>query len=287
MNGDRRPHGGVAAGVKTVLLLSLAASGIVWAAGCAEIGTAPDEPAAIEMSAYPSPSVVLGDTLRNLAGVVSPIRAIVRNVRGDIIANAPVRYLYADFLRDSALAVDTSTGIVRALRAAKADARLAARVGPSLQVLRTLVVTTRPDSMDRSGQSNLAVFTTTLPDTGRTQASANASPSLSVSVRHRDTLATTYSAVNAWPVRFELISPANAANDTTAAVFLVDDQGRASVLDTTDGSGAAGRKVRIRATRFPAGTAIDSVIVRAVVTYKGVALKGSPIRMALPVRRGS
>ena len=266
-----------------VLLLALV-SGISVLA-CAEVGTSPNAPAAIELPAYPSPSVVIGDTLRDLTGRVAGIRAIVRNVRGEEIADAPTRYLYADALRDSALAVDSITGVVRALRASKGTARLAARVGASLQVLREIIITTRPDSVDRNGQPGLALFTTTFPDTGRAKASANSSPTFNVNVRHIDsTKAPT--GVNAWPVRFELISPVNATNDTTRSVYLVDDSGRPSVLDTTDASGTAGRKVRIRAQLFPIGTAIDSVIVRAVITHRGVAVKGSPIRMALPVKRG-
>ncbi|MBL0170762.1 MAG: hypothetical protein IPP90_08540 [Gemmatimonadaceae bacterium] len=243
-------------------------------------------PTAIELTALPSPSVVIGDTLRNVDGVVAPVKAIVRNLQGDIIADAPVRYLYADYPRDSALAVDSSTGIVRALRASTADARLGARIGTSLQILKIIVVTTRPDSADRVGQSALGLFTTTLADTGRSGASANRSPAMTMVVRHIDAPGVT-SQVNGWPVRFEVLSPANASNDTTKSVYLVDDLGRASVYDTTDASGVAGRKVRIRAAQYPTGAAIDSVIVRATATYKGVALKGSPVRIALPVKRGS
>jgi hypothetical protein len=72
-----------------------------------------------------------------------------------------------------------------------------------------------------------------------------------------------------------------------AAVYLVDDQGRASTLDTTDDSGAAGRRVRVRALQFPVGAAVESVVVRATVTYRGQPLKGSPVRITAPVRRGA
>jgi hypothetical protein len=246
----------------------------------------PNVAAAIEMTPYPSPSVVIGDTLRDLNGVIAPIRAIARNVKGDAITNAPIRYLYADAPRDSALVVDSITGVVRALRASTADARLAARIGSSLQVLRVLIATTRPDSMDRGGQPDASLFTTSLPDTGRAQATKNSSQPLNVIVRHIDAIGAG-TLVNGWPVKFELLSPANPTNDTTAAVFLVDDAGRASVLDTTDLSGTAGRKVRVRSTKFPTGAATDTVVVRASVSYKGKVLNGSPIRMVLPVKRGS
>ncbi len=272
---------------RRVGLLALVGAASAVAMSCAEIGTGPDEAAAIEMPPFPSPSVVIGDTLRNIAGAVSPIRAIVLNVRGEVIPDAPVRYLYADALRDSALVVDTVTGIVRALRVSKADARLAARIGPSLQVLRPLIVTTRPDSVDRNGQTTITALRTTLPDTGRARANLNTTTNFSVTVRHVES-ATAITTVNGWPVRFELVYPANLSNDTTAAAYLVDDGGRASVLDTTDNGGSASRRVRVRAALFPAvGTALDSVIVRAVVTYKGLPLRGSPIRMAAAVNRGS
>lgn len=270
-------------GVVEVVLLLAAATTI---SACAQVGSDPDVPTAIELTALPSPSVVIGDTLRNVEGIVAPVKAIVRNLQGDIIVDAPVRYLYADFPRDSALAVDSSTGIVRALKASTADARLGARVGTTLQILKVLVVTTRPDSADRNGQPIVALFTTTIADTGRTGANANRSPALTAVVRHIDSPGVT-SPVNAWPVRFEVLSPANATNDTTKSVYLVDDAGRASAIDTTDGSGVAGRSVRIRAALFPTTVAIDSVIVRATVTYKGLSLKGAPVRIVLPVKRGS
>ncbi len=264
--------------------VALAVGALVAVAACAEVGSGPDVPAAIELTPLPFPSVVIGDTLRDANGAVTPVKAIVRNVSGDEITNAAVRYLYADFLRDSALAIDSTTGLVRALRASTGEARIAARAGTSLQILKSIVVTTRPDSMDRVGQSAPALFTTTLADTGRTGATANTSPSLTAVVRHVETATTT---VNAWVVRFEILLPANATNDTTKSVYLVDDAGRASVLDTTDASGIAGRKVRVRALQFPAGTANDSVVVRATATYKGVTLKGAPVRIVLPVKRGS
>ena len=251
---------------------------------CAEIGTSPDEPAAIELSGLPSPSAVIGDTLRNEAGAVTPVRATVLNVRGAVIANAAVRYLYADLNRDTALAVDSVTGIVRVLRASTGDARVVARAGGSLQVLRVLVTTTRPDSVERNSQA-LTLLTTSLPDTGRARATANTSTTLNATVRHADA-ATGGNGVNAWLVRYEVLRPANPGNDTSAAVFLVDDQGRAGVVDTTDASGNAGRKVRIRAALFPT-IPLDSVIVRATATYRGRTLAGAPVRFALPVARGT
>ena len=262
--------------------LALVAMLVALAGGCAETGTGPEEAAAIELAPFPSPSIVIGDTLRDAAGNVALIQAIVRNVRGDIIADAPVRFLYADYPRDSALIVD-STGLVRAVRVASGDARIAAQIGGRLQVLRKIVVTTRPDSIDSTSEP--ALFTTTLPDTGRVAANQNTSADLAITVRHKQD--STVTPVNAWLVQFSIVRPANSANDSSAAVYLVDDAGRPSMLDTTNSSGIASRRVRIRAAQFPSGTTPDSVIVQASASYRGVALKGSPVQIVLPVQRGN
>lgn len=273
--------GGSRSGARRLVgALTLVVSG---ALACAEVGTNPETPAAIELPPFPSPSVVVGDTLRDLDGNVTPIVAIVRNIRGDVISGADVRYLYADFARDTALQIDPVTGIVFAGRAATGEARIAARVGTTLQVLRTLTVTLRPDSMDAQARV-IALLTTVVPDTGREAAGRNTSQGMQVNVRHRPA-AGGVAAVNAWPVRYRIVRPANAGNDTTAAAFLVDDQGRPSALDTTNSSGNAIRRVRVRAAQFPTSFAVDSVIVEATASYRGVPLAGAPVRFAVPVSR--
>jgi hypothetical protein len=264
-----------------VITTVVAATGIGTA--CAEVGLGPDEPAAIELTPFPSPSVVVGDTFRNIDGVATPVRALVFNVRGDIIDGATPRYLYADFKLDSVLSVDSITGYVVARKIASTEKRIAARVGGSLQVLRGIRIVSRPDSV--SGRSLTTILGTSLPDTGRRGLDSNSTKALTVTVRHVEADAVT--GVGSWPVRFELLTPANPKNDTTAAAFLVDDQGRASIIDTTDDSGVAGRRVRVRALQFPVSAAVESVVVRATVTYRGKPLKGSPVRMTAPVRRGS
>lgn len=267
----------------SALLVSavIAATGIGTA--CSEVGLGPDEAAAIELDPFPSPSVVVGDTLRNIDGIVTPVRARVFNVRGDVIGDATPRYLYADFNIDSALAIDSATGIVVAKKLVAGDKRIAARIGGSLQVLRGIRIVTRPDSVD--GTSLTTILGTSLPDTGRRGLDSNSTKPLTVTVRHREAGALT--AVPYWPVRFQLLTPANPTNDTMGTAYLIDDQGRASTIDTTDDSGVAGRRVRVRALKFPAGAAVESVVVRATVTYKGQPLRGSPVRVTAPVRRGS
>lgn len=263
------------------LLVAVLVAGAVLA--CAEIGTAPEQPAAIEMVPFPSPSIVVGDTLRSIDGVVAPVRAIVRNTAGDPIEDAPVRYLYADFNRDTgAVFVDSLTGVVVARRAITGDARIAARVGPVLQVIRNLIVTVRPDTLEAGASP--PPLSVTLPDTGRSGAQANSSQAVQATLRNL--AGTAPVPVNGWVVRFGLRRPLNAANDTSAAVFLVDDQGRASTIDTTDNSGTAGRRVRVRAASFPT-TAVDTVEVQLSASYRGRLVPGASQVVRLVVRRGA
>lgn len=263
------------------LLVAVSVAGAVLA--CAEIGTAPEQPTAIEMVPFPSPSIVVGDTLRSIDGVVAPVRAIVRNTAGDPIEDAPVRYLYADFNRDTgAVFVDSLTGVVVARRAITGDARIAARVGPVLQVIRNLIVTVRPDTLEAGASP--PPLSVTLPDTGRSGAQANSSQAVQATLRNL--AGTAPVPVNGWVVRFGLRRPLNAANDTSAAVFLVDDQGRASTIDTTDNSGTAGRRVRVRAASFPT-TAVDTVEVQLSASYRGRLVPGASQVVRLVVRRGA
>lgn len=251
--------------------------------GCAEVGTEPDEPAAIEFAPFPAPAVVVGDTLRDATtGVVAPIQAIVRNLAGAPIDGASTTYLYADANRDTALKVDATTGIVVGRAVVGPDTRVVARVGSKLQVIRSLIVTTRPDTLEGSAVATL--LTTTLPDTGRARAQLNSTQALTASVKHRE--GSTLTGVNGWVVRFEVVTPANPTNDTTRTAYLVNDAGTASVIDTSDTQGTAGRRVRVRASAFPiSGT--DTIVVRASTTYKGRVIPGSGVLLKAPVRRGA
>ena len=267
------------------ILLCGGIAAVVAIAACADVGTGPAVPAAIELPPFAFPTVVVGDTLRDSLGMVAPIQAIVRNSSGDIIADAKPSYLYADFTRDSAFLVDTTKGIVVA-RTKVAAGRLAARIGSSLQVTRLLIATVRPDTA-LPGPAPASLLVSLLPDTGRTRAEGNTSADLQVSLRNRQGASPV--GVHGWIVSFRLVKPANPTNDTTKAVFLVDEQLRASVVDTTTSEGGASRRVRVRPAQFPVpqGSArvTDTVIVEASARYRGQLVRGAPVRILLQVVR--
>jgi len=253
---------------------------------CADVSILPSLPASLEFAYFPAPAIAIGDSLRDVDGIAARARAIVRNQRGDILSDAPVRFVYADANRDTAVFVDSLTGYVvslKALAGSGTTARIAARVGASLQAIRTVLVTIRPDSVDHAGSKTIDTLRTTLPDTGSTAATANTSAPLSVTVRHIEGAAGTL--VPNWLAKYELLQPANPTNDTSANVFLVNDARTVSNIDTTDASGIASRFVRVRSSKFPAGAAVDSAVVRVTVFYKGKPVAGSPIRLVVPIIR--
>jgi hypothetical protein len=93
---------------------------------------------------------------------------------------------------------------------------------------------------------------------------------------------TTTAPVRSWVVRFQLEAGGRLIpeNDTTQ-IFLVGDNGRPSYADTTDFSGIASRRVRLRVV--PGLTPPDSAVITVTASYKGVALIRSPLVLVLPI----
>lgn len=258
-------------------LALLAALGVGLASvACAEIGTDPAVPASIEIARFPFPSVAVGDSLRDTLGVAVPLRAIVRNISGDVIEDAPVRFLS----RDPKLLVDSISGHVYALELPSTNpVNVAARFEQSLQILAQLRVTNAPDTAFRTDTASLP----RLVSEGIIGAADSNTVAVEVRVQFKGE-ADALQNVNAWLVRFAVVRPANLGNDTAAAVYLVDDRGRASQLDTTGTNGVASRRVRVRSSRFPAsGVTVDTIEVQAAVMRRGAAVPGAPVRILVPV----
>ena len=241
-------------------------AGCAVVAACADIDTGPNVPASLEFEALPFPAVVAGDTLRDTSGIATPLRATAYNSDNDEIVAAPVRYGVLDNL----LSVDSTTGIVVAGAPAVADTsgRVIASIGGLQSAPLRLSIVQRPDSVARSGAVDTLRYSVT--DTTK-----NLSGELAVRVVHR--AASGDSPVRGWIVTFALQNPA----DSTRA-RIVGDDGRRSTTDTTSTAGIASRKIRL----LPAGltSARDSIIVLARARYRGADLRGSPVRLILPVQ---
>ncbi len=267
--------------VSSRLLVLGAVSALVTAAACADIVTDPLVPVTIEAEAQAFPSIAIGDVLRDTLGIEQPLRVTVRNIQGDVIEDAPIRYLYVQAQRDTALEVDSITGRVRVRKQpAAGQLQIAARYAFALQVLIPVIVTNEPDTAFATDTDlRLVGF---VPDTGRRGVDSN-SVSVGTRVQYKNAMQA-LQPVNDWIVRYAIVRPANLKNDTTASVFLVNENGRPSQIDTTDGGGSASRRVRVRPLLFPAaGRTVDTVEVEAMIWRRGQPVKGAPIRILIPV----
>lgn len=248
----------------------LVAGAALAAAACIDLSTDPDEIVAIEFTPLAWPSVVAGDTLRDAAGAVAPLRARLFAGDGSEVVGAPVEFLVEDggvriAMSDLLVADDTTTG----------SARLRASATAVQSISRQVEVVAPPDTMRSDG--TITALEWVVPD----NAQSNTSVPLGVQVLSR--VSGTAAGVRAWVVTFELDAggPPPSPADTTG-VYLVGDAGRPSYVDTTDVQGKASRRLRVRIA--PGFTPPDSVVVTIRASRRGAPLAGGPVRLVLPLR---
>jgi len=246
-------------------LLALAVS-IAAMAACSDVSGSSTSVLSIEFDTLPSPSVVVGDTLRDTTGAV--VRPVVRafNFDGDEIADAPVFFLSPD----SGVTVDSVTGIIVGDSLRSTPARIIANVG-NLQSIQRVNVTLSPDTIVAVNAFDSLLYS--LADTTK-----DISPLLTVQLTHGPA----DSAVTSYVVSFVIVSQPDPLLGE-----LVNDGGAASVVDTTDGSGIAGRKIRLHSEHLSSTTQVDSIVVNATAKYRGTPVAGSPVRLVLLFKPGS
>jgi len=223
---------------------------------CSDIVSSSASVLSIVFDSLSAPSVVVGDTLRDTTGTV---------VRQEV-AQAPVYFLSPD----SGITVDSATGIVTADSLRSTPARIVATIG-TLQAVQKVDVTLSPDLMkavNALDSLHYSVVDTTL----------NVSPLLQVKLTHG--VAPDDSAVKSWIVSFAIV-----AQSDPRLGELVNDAGQASIVDTTDASGMAGRKIRVHPLFIT--SAVDSIVVNATAKYRGVQVTGSPVRLVLLLKPAS
>lgn len=230
------------------------------AAACTDISGSSTSVLSIQFDSLSAPSVVVGDTLRDTTGAV--VRPVVHafNFQGKEIIPAPVFFLSPD----SGITVDSATGIVVGDSLRSTPARIVATVG-TLQAIQNVDVTLRPDlvqAVNSLGSLQYSPIDTTL----------NVSPQLQVKLMHG--VAPNDSAVKSYIVSFAIV-----AQSDPRLSELVNDAGKASVVDTTDASGIAGRKIRLHPVFLK--SAVDSIVIHATAKYRGVQVNGSPVRLVL------
>ena len=235
---------------------------------CTEINASADHVASLAFDAFPSPSVVTGDTLRDSLGMAAPLQALAFNNHGDVVSAAAIQYIPLD----TGVAITDAAYLIATRRSGSVP--IVANAGTIQSRAITLTVTRQPDSVAVSGAARDTV-NYVLPDNPAT----NRSSPLSVKVITGDSADGTH-VTQGWRVSYEaFFQGAAVAPGDTSAVFLVNGAKRATV-DTTDVSGVASLAVRVRPIGITV-SAVDSVIVLATVKYKGVDVRGSPLHFVI------
>ncbi len=230
------------------------------AAACTDVSGSSTSVLSIQFDTLPNPSVVVGDTLRDTAGAV--VRPVVHafTFKGEEIIPAPVYFLSPD----SGVTVDSATGIVTADSLRTTPARIVATVG-TLQAAQSVNVTLRPDLLRAVNALDSLLYSAT-------DSTLNVSPLMRVKLTHG--VAPNDSAVTFYIVSFAIVSQSDPRLGE-----LVNDAGKPAIVDTTDASGIAGRKIRLHSLFIT--TPVDSIVINATAKYRGVQVNGSPVRLVL------
>lgn len=235
------------------------------ALACGDVSGSSTSVLSIQFDSLAAPSVVVGDTLRDTTGVVIVPVVHAFNFQGNEILPAPVRFVSPD----SGVFVDSLTGVVVADSLRSTPARIVATVG-RLQAIQRVDVTLRPDSL--AAVNGFDSLSYSLLDS-----TLNVSPLLTAKLTHG--VVPNDSAVKSYIVSFAIVSQSNPQLGQ-----LVNDAQKPSHVDTTDAGGIAGRAIRLHPLFLSSATAVDSIIVNATAKYRGVQVKGSPVRLVLKVK---
>jgi len=279
---------------------ALAATVAALAAGaCVAIETAPGGVQSVRFEASP-PSVVVGDSLRDSAGVVTVLRALAFDENDRLVATAPVRFAYVPtpdstgvVRADSALVVDSLTGALRATRPlVRTQGLVAARIGDRFQLIDTLEIVIAPDALVPAADTtpvlrydctDTRTAVAALPDTGSAVFAYNTVTLPAITVRGTDATGARAD-VRSRLMRYDIDSspfPAGAiprvavvpgGRDSVPAIAIVGGStDRVRTLDTTAAAtGASTVRLRIR----PSALGRDAVPARDFTVR--VRVRGQP-----------
>jgi hypothetical protein len=268
---SRPPSGPAARGLRRAAAYALIAAAL---AGCVDFSTDPNEILSIAFENLPSPSVVVGDTLRDATGAVAPLRAKAFNAKNEEVATVPVFFLSLD---TSLVRVDSLTGYLIAT-AKTGTARIVANLAGLQSAPLNVDVIAEPDTVTHGTDFGVLEYTT---DDPANSAANTTTDSAFVTVMQLDSTAQRVG-LKSYLVSFAIEYKGVLQTDTLLA-YPVNDLSRVSSVDTTTTSGAASRKIRLHPARLT--KPIDTLVVIATVMRRPAThVLGSPVRFLLPVR---
>lgn len=239
-----------------------------WAGACTKVGGDPDAVVALSFDALPFPAIVLGDTLRDEAGVPLKLSAVALNPEGDEIADAPITFLSLD-----AGGTVSPDGYVIAASGTATQFRIIAQSGTLQSRPLTVVTTPAPDSIAKEGTVDTLRYSLSDPQSNLSGA---------ISFKLFNLGGATPIPARGWIVHFNAeYHGTTIENATSNLAWLVDDATHRSDVDTADANGLVSRRLKIVPDLL---SPQDSIVVIGSATYRGLPLKGSPVRIVIQIR---
>lgn len=273
----RRERAAVLGGAAALALL---------AGACAEVGGGPTTVVSLGFDTS-TVAVVVGDTLRDTLGRLLPLRATAFNGAGDTIREPAVTFGFVvapSDTADTAAVVRLAGPLVVGVRLRTTPARVFATAGGLQSLPKSVDVIRRPTRLTRTALADSALYSL-----GAAQSALSAGGAqLAVTADSSGTPV----GVRRVAVRFAV---ERAAPRLADSVVLIDERAPTfgatsfvprSPLDTTDGTGAAGRRVLLYLKAAAAGA--DTIVLRATAAYPArfasATLAADTVRIVVPVR---
>lgn len=234
--------------------------------------SAPKGPASISTIQLPSPSVIVGDSMRDSNGVAAPLRVIAFDGAGNPIEPIGLQIFIVDTTRAAHL---TPTNFL--VGDTIGSTRLVGQISSVQTPVVTVPVTFAPARL---------VAPATRPDTARP---ALGTDSLGFSPVAAFVRSAKDSASQGIIVKYTIVRPPESSPTATSpTVYIGDDSNVPSNRDTTDASGSVSRRLVVIGPALNAqvvfGTKVDSAVVRLDASYKGAPLTNSPLLIVVPIR---
>jgi hypothetical protein len=254
---------------RLVVVLVLAAI----AGGC-DLTTKGGEVAAISDLHIPSPSVVLGQLMRDSLGVETPLTLEVYDPNGQLLPTHPVAFTWFA----QSIEID-QFGFVRGIIRDTIGVPVVGSAG-NIQTPQHRIFVSVPPQIATMGTGPTAISFDSNVDT---TAQSNRSQGLDLTITDNQNVA-----AQGFIVTYTITRSPTPLTAGQVTAFIANDAAKSMPRDTTDHAGLASRKVVLRQAAIGdaallGGTKTDTIIVHVTASYGGSAIPGTPVDFIVPV----
>jgi hypothetical protein len=260
---------------------------------CLDVGSPPGGVASFTTIIRPSPSVVVGDDMRDSTGAVTPLRVFAFGEHGDTLKNLTITFLSIDTTKPPAISVQPDGHVHGdSVRSNIAGSFVVANVAGSQTLPDTIRVSVPPERSTLNVQQllHLTLLSPTDSTSPKNQDTLRLTVTGSLPVGAKGAPADTFAV--GFIVDYRIIS-APASSASGKAVRLLNDANKDATRDTTSASepGVASLRLKFNPAFFAdqeliGGTKTDTVKVEVTVRYNGHAAAQTPDTFVVPVKVG-